>query len=44
MREVSESIDLAVEENLYSYWIPLLMQWLHLPSRKIAILHPLVGY
>jgi len=44
MREVSETIDFVVEENLYNYWIPLLMQWLNLRSRKIAILHPLVGY
>ena len=44
MRGVSETIDLVVEENLYNYRIPLLMQWLNLRSRKIDILHPLVGY
>ena len=44
MRRVNEVIDRVVEAGLYNYWSSLKTNTLKLKSRKIAIVHPLVGY
>jgi len=44
MRRVNEIIDRVVEAGLENFWISLTFNHRKLRARKIAIVHPLVGY